>query len=133
MGSPRFRISADLDLCQGHAMCELEAPDFFRVPKRGKVEIIDPEPPEDARDEVERAVVGLERQGDRRSRSHRPFAATTPPHDQALLPVEPEQALVVHNEAFPAQQDVQPPIAKAPAFIGESLHPLAECTIVRTL
>jgi ferredoxin len=37
-------------------MCQLEAPDFFRVPKRGKVEIIDPEPPEDARDEVERAV-----------------------------------------------------------------------------
>jgi ferredoxin len=37
-------------------MCELEAPDFFRVPKRGKVEIIDPEPPEDARDEVQRAV-----------------------------------------------------------------------------
>jgi ferredoxin len=56
MGSEGFRIEADLDLCQGHAMCELEAPDFFRVPKRGKVEIIDPEPPEDARDEVERAV-----------------------------------------------------------------------------
>jgi ferredoxin len=56
MGSEGFRIKADLDLCQGHAMCELEAPDFFRVPKRGKVEIIDPEPPEDARDEVERAV-----------------------------------------------------------------------------
>ena len=37
-------------------MCELEAPDFFSVPKRGKVEIIDSEPPEDARDEVERAV-----------------------------------------------------------------------------
>ena len=51
-----FRIEADLDLCQGHAMCELEAPDYFRVPKRGKVEIIDPEPPEDAREEVERAV-----------------------------------------------------------------------------
>ncbi|OBA84377.1 ferredoxin [Mycobacterium sp. 1164966.3] len=56
MGSNGFRIKADLDLCQGHAMCELEAPDFFHVPKRGKVEIVDPEPPEDARDEVERAV-----------------------------------------------------------------------------
>jgi ferredoxin len=54
MGS--FRIEADLDLCQGHAMCELEAPDYFRVPNRGKVEIIDSEPPEGARDEVERAV-----------------------------------------------------------------------------
>jgi ferredoxin len=56
MGSTGFRIEVDLDLCQGHAMCELEAPDYFRVPKRGKVEIIDPEPSEDARDEVERAV-----------------------------------------------------------------------------
>jgi ferredoxin len=54
MGS--FRIEADLDLCQGHAMCELEAPDYFHVPKRGKVEVIDSEPPGDARDEVERAV-----------------------------------------------------------------------------
>ena len=54
MGS--FRIEADLDLCQSHAMCELEAPDYFRVPKWGKVEVIDSEPPRDARDEVERAV-----------------------------------------------------------------------------
>ncbi|MFY2862006.1 ferredoxin [Mycobacterium sp. THU-M104] len=51
-----FRVEADLDLCQGHAMCELEAPDHFRVPKRGKVEIIDAEPPEDARGEIQRAV-----------------------------------------------------------------------------
>ena len=51
-----YRVAADLDLCQGHAMCELEAPDIFRVPKRGKVEILDPQPPEDARDEVTRAV-----------------------------------------------------------------------------
>ena len=51
-----YKVVADLDLCQGHAMCELEAPDYFRVPKRGKVEIIDSEPPDDARDGVERAV-----------------------------------------------------------------------------
>ena len=51
-----FRIEMDLDLCQGHAMCELEAPDYFRVPKRGKVEILDPRPPEDARADVERAI-----------------------------------------------------------------------------
>jgi ferredoxin len=37
-------------------MCELEAPDFFRVPKRGTVEILDAEPPEDARAEIQRAV-----------------------------------------------------------------------------
>ncbi|MGV0790257.1 ferredoxin [Mycolicibacterium sp. XJ1819] len=51
-----YRVKVDLDLCQGHAMCELEAPDYFSVPKRGKVEILDPEPPDDARDEIERAV-----------------------------------------------------------------------------
>jgi ferredoxin len=52
-----YRVEADLDLCQGHAMCELEAPDYFRVPKRGKVEIVDAEPPDEARDEVEQAVL----------------------------------------------------------------------------
>ncbi|MCB0924154.1 MAG: ferredoxin [Mycobacterium sp.] len=51
-----FRIGVDADLCQGHAMCELEAPDYFRVPKRGTVEILDAEPPAGARAEIERAV-----------------------------------------------------------------------------
>jgi ferredoxin len=37
-------------------MCELEAPDYFRVPKRGAVEILDTEPPDDARPDIERAV-----------------------------------------------------------------------------
>jgi ferredoxin len=55
MGSS-YRVELDADLCQGHAMCELEAPDFFRVPKRGIVEILDAEPPDDSRGEVERAV-----------------------------------------------------------------------------
>ncbi len=51
-----YRVEVDLDLCQGHAMCELEAPDYFRVPKRGKVEILNAEPPDDARDEIQNAV-----------------------------------------------------------------------------
>lgn len=51
-----YRVEVDEDLCQGHAMCELEAPDVFKVPKRGKVEITDPEPPDELRDDVERAV-----------------------------------------------------------------------------
>ena len=50
------RIEVDLELCQGHAMCELEAPDYFRVPKRGHVEILDPEPPDDARPEIDLAI-----------------------------------------------------------------------------
>jgi ferredoxin len=51
-----FRIEVDLDLCQGHAMCELEAPGYFTVPKRGQVQILNVEPPEDARAEIEQAV-----------------------------------------------------------------------------
>ncbi len=54
MGS--YRIELDADLCQGHAMCELEAPDYFRVPKRGAVEILDAEPPDEVRADIERAV-----------------------------------------------------------------------------
>ncbi len=52
----RYRVDVDADLCQGHAMCELEAPDVFSVPKRGTVEILDAEPPDDIREDVERAV-----------------------------------------------------------------------------
>jgi ferredoxin len=51
-----MRVEADLDLCQGHAMCELEAPEVFTVPKRGTVEIVDREPPESMRAQVEAAV-----------------------------------------------------------------------------
>ena len=51
-----YRIELDEDLCQGHAMCELEAPGYFRVPKRGVVEILDAESPDEARPEIERAV-----------------------------------------------------------------------------
>lgn len=51
-----MRIKADLELCQGHAMCELEAPDVFTVPKRGKVEILDPSPPDSLRAGVLSAI-----------------------------------------------------------------------------
>jgi ferredoxin len=51
-----YRVEVDDDLCQGHAMCEMEAPDVFTVPRRGIVEITDPEPPDDIRDDVERAI-----------------------------------------------------------------------------
>jgi ferredoxin len=51
-----MRIEADLDLCQGHAMCELEAPEVFEVPKRGTVIILDETPPAALRVKVENAV-----------------------------------------------------------------------------
>ncbi|OBA88887.1 ferredoxin [Mycobacteriaceae bacterium 1482268.1] len=37
-------------------MCELESPDYFHVPKRGKVEIRKGTAPEEDRAEVEQAV-----------------------------------------------------------------------------
>lgn len=54
MGS--YRVEVDADLCQGHAMCELEAPDVFSVPRRGIVEILEAEPPDEIREDVGRAV-----------------------------------------------------------------------------
>ena len=40
-----YIVELDADLCQGHAMCEVEAPDYFKVPKRGPVEIPQSPPP----------------------------------------------------------------------------------------
>ncbi len=51
-----MRIETDLDLCQGHAMCELEAPAVFSVPRKGKVTVLDPAPPDSERAAVEAAV-----------------------------------------------------------------------------
>ncbi len=36
-------VVADPDMCQGHAMCALEAPELFEVPKRGTVQVLHPE------------------------------------------------------------------------------------------
>jgi ferredoxin len=51
-----IKIEVDLDLCPGHAMCALEAPDYFKVPKRGKVEILKDTASQEDRAEVEQAV-----------------------------------------------------------------------------
>jgi ferredoxin len=51
-----YRVEVDEDLCQGHAMCEVEAPDYFTVPNRGKVKILNPTPPDHARLQIENAV-----------------------------------------------------------------------------
>jgi ferredoxin len=51
-----MRIEIDLDLCQGHAMCELEAPDVFVVPHKGKVSVTSASPPATERAAVEAAV-----------------------------------------------------------------------------
>jgi len=51
-----MRIVADLDLCQGHAACQLEAPEVFDVPKHGKVHILVESPSTEQLSEVELAV-----------------------------------------------------------------------------
>jgi ferredoxin len=51
-----MNIEVDLDLCQGHAMCQLEAPEVFEVPRRGTVVVLDESPPARLRTQVESAV-----------------------------------------------------------------------------
>lgn len=56
MSPPSFEVRVDLDLCQGHGVCEAEAPEVFEVPKHSKVVIRDATPPEHLRPQVEAAV-----------------------------------------------------------------------------
>lgn len=51
-----MRIEVDLDLCQGHAMCQLEAPAVFRVLPKGQVTVLAAEPAEGERAAVLAAV-----------------------------------------------------------------------------
>jgi ferredoxin len=51
-----MRVSVDLDLCQGHGVCESEAPTVFQLGKNSTVTILDGSPDEQLRTEVETAV-----------------------------------------------------------------------------
>jgi ferredoxin len=51
-----MRVNVDLDLCQGHGVCESEAPEIFEVPKKGKVNIVTPEFNAEHRIAVEEAI-----------------------------------------------------------------------------
>ena len=51
-----WRITVDRDLCQGHAVCEGEAPSLFAVSKKGELTILDQRPRNDARERAEAAV-----------------------------------------------------------------------------
>jgi ferredoxin len=54
------RVVVDLDLCQGHAVCQAEAPEIFRVVDRpgdyARVEVILERPPEELRAPAEAAA-----------------------------------------------------------------------------
>ena len=51
-----MRVVVDRDLCQGHGVCESEAPDVFEVGKDHQVVVLDPAAPEDQRAVVDAAV-----------------------------------------------------------------------------
>jgi sterol 14-demethylase len=50
------RIVVDRDLCQGHGVCESEAPAVFAVSKKGELTVLDDQPPEAQRAAVDAAV-----------------------------------------------------------------------------
>jgi sterol 14-demethylase len=51
-----WRIVVDRDLCQGHGVCENEAPDVFSVSKDGVLTVLDETPDDRQRKSVEAAV-----------------------------------------------------------------------------
>jgi ferredoxin len=52
-----MRIHVDFDLCQGHGVCQEEAPAVFAVDERaGRVVVLVPEPSESERAAVQKAV-----------------------------------------------------------------------------
>jgi len=50
------KVVVDRDLCQGHGVCESEAPAVFEVSKQSVLVILDESPPEELRAQVEAAV-----------------------------------------------------------------------------
>ena len=51
-----MKVTVDRDLCQGHGVCENEAPEVFSVSKEGLLSIVDESPPDALRPHVEAAV-----------------------------------------------------------------------------
>jgi ferredoxin len=51
-----MKLVVDRDLCQGHAMCELEAPEVFTVGKSDQVELLTERPDAGHHDAVRLAV-----------------------------------------------------------------------------
>lgn len=51
-----YRVAVDLDLCQGHGVCENEAPEVFEVGAGRKVVLLDERPGDEQRKAVEMAV-----------------------------------------------------------------------------
>lgn len=56
VSSGAVKIVVDWDLCQGHGTCVTEAPGIFRLDADGNLVVVDENPPEGRRREVEGAV-----------------------------------------------------------------------------
>jgi len=51
-----LQVGVDLELCQGHGVCESEAPEVFRVNNDNQVELVDSVADEQQRSAIELAV-----------------------------------------------------------------------------
>lgn len=51
-----LRVEIDRDLCQGHGVCEGEAPEVFEVSKKGELTVLQADPDASLRDHVAAAV-----------------------------------------------------------------------------
>jgi sterol 14alpha-demethylase len=51
-----WRLVVDRDLCQGHGVCESEAPEVFSVSKDAVLTVLDESPGDDQRKAVDAAV-----------------------------------------------------------------------------
>lgn len=51
-----WKVVVDPDLCQGHGVCEAEAPEVFSVSRKGELTVLVESPPDDQRAAVELAV-----------------------------------------------------------------------------
>lgn len=51
-----MRVVVDRDRCQGHGVCEAEAPEVFSVSKAGVLSLIEETPDQGLRAQVEQAV-----------------------------------------------------------------------------
>lgn len=51
-----WKVVVDRDLCQGHGVCEAEAPEVFEVSKKGDLTVLVEAPADDQRAAVDLAV-----------------------------------------------------------------------------
>lgn len=51
-----MKIVVDYDLCQGHAVCQSEAPAVFAVEDKGQVRLLQESPADEVRAQVDMAV-----------------------------------------------------------------------------